>query len=67
MKADRFALESALAHQIKCCLNADEIFEASECEEECRFSCDEVKWLGTERKTGGGCAGSILRIETSTM
>lgn len=64
LMADRHALEALLAEQIKCCLNE---IDFSDCGDPCNFRCSEVRWIGSARKTGGGCAGTVLTFETDTI
>ncbi len=62
LMADRTALETHLAGQAKCCVNENRWRDCG-----CQFACDEVLWQRSEPISGGGCAGTLLRFQTSTV
>ena len=64
--ADRALLESDyFAAEIDHCLCAPELFQ---CDTVCDLSCSKpTEWYETEHMTGGGCAGSKIKIRTHTL
>lgn len=64
--ADRALLESQrFTTEIDACLCATELFG---CETVCQMNCSTpTEWFETDHKTGGGCAGSIIKIRTHTI
>lgn len=67
MKADRQALESGLAAQVDDCLcQSSAVFDCGG--DGCLFVCDQpTTWLGSQRVSGGGCGGTILKFQTHTI
>ncbi len=63
--ADRAALEQGLAKAIDECICQA---VSPDCDSPCGYTCSEkTKWTRTVPSSGGGCAGSVLYLETHTI
>ena len=66
LDADQAVLEHQLPKLIDRCMCDTGRFP--NCDQGCGFGCsDPTSWLSTEAVSGGGCAGSIIKVETRTI